>query len=166
MDSRIRVFHNHKIKGLSQARNLGIKKAKGEYIGFIESTDYVDEQYFENLYNHHKNRDVIIGKFVDGTINSDDLIPTEFPLIHGHCGDSIWRKSFLTSHKIKFPSINDNQEEEAFRNECYKYNPIIFNTDEDEIYYHYKSEDDISDNNETNSNDDESLISKIGLIVK
>ena len=37
--------------GLSDARNYGIKKATGEYIGFVDSDDYVDTQMYEKMYN-------------------------------------------------------------------------------------------------------------------
>lgn len=36
--------------GLSDARNFGIEKANGEYIGFVDSDDYVDREMFEVLY--------------------------------------------------------------------------------------------------------------------
>ena len=37
--------------GLSDARNYGVKQATGEYIGFVDSDDYVREDAFELLYN-------------------------------------------------------------------------------------------------------------------
>lgn len=39
-DSRIQVFHSQN-QGVSSARNSGIKRAKGEYIAFVDSDDYV-----------------------------------------------------------------------------------------------------------------------------
>lgn len=39
-----------KNKGLGNARNVGISKASGEYIGFVDSDDYVDCDMFETLY--------------------------------------------------------------------------------------------------------------------
>lgn len=37
--------------GLSDARNYGIEKATGDYIGFVDSDDYVEKDMFEKLYN-------------------------------------------------------------------------------------------------------------------
>lgn len=48
--------------GLSDARNYGIKKASGEYIGFIDGDDYADENMFKILYEKAKenNFDVVV----------------------------------------------------------------------------------------------------------
>lgn len=47
-DSRIRVFHKEN-GGVSSARNLGIEQAKGEWITFIDSDDWVDADYLANF---------------------------------------------------------------------------------------------------------------------
>lgn len=49
-DSRIAVYHKEN-GGLSSARNFGIDKANGEFIGFIDSDDYIDNDMYETLYN-------------------------------------------------------------------------------------------------------------------
>ncbi|MDO4941754.1 MAG: Stealth CR1 domain-containing protein [Lachnospiraceae bacterium] len=48
-DSRVVVYHKEN-GGLSDARNYGILRAKGEYITCIDPDDYVDEDYVEYLY--------------------------------------------------------------------------------------------------------------------
>ena len=48
-DSRIKVIHR-KNGGLSAARNSGIEVAKGEYFCFVDSDDYVAEDYVKSLY--------------------------------------------------------------------------------------------------------------------
>ncbi|MCJ0604626.1 glycosyltransferase, partial [Enterococcus cecorum] len=49
-DSRITVIHQ-KNAGLSAARNTGIQHAKGKYITFIDSDDFVSQQYVQLLYD-------------------------------------------------------------------------------------------------------------------
>lgn len=48
-DARIRVFHK-KNGGSSSARNLGIQNAKGKYLGFVDSDDYIEPFMYERLY--------------------------------------------------------------------------------------------------------------------
>lgn len=50
LDPRIRVFHK-KNRGESSARNLGLEKAKGDLIAFIDSDDYVHPEYLQKLYD-------------------------------------------------------------------------------------------------------------------
>ncbi len=47
-DNRIKVIHK-KNGGLSAARNTGLDIAKGEYIGFVDSDDFVDKRMYEIL---------------------------------------------------------------------------------------------------------------------
>ena len=49
-DNRIRVFHK-KNGGSSSARNLGISQAKGEYLGFVDSDDFISPAMYEELIN-------------------------------------------------------------------------------------------------------------------
>ena len=49
-DERIKVIHKEN-GGLSDARNVGIENSFGKYICFIDSDDYVDVKFLENLYS-------------------------------------------------------------------------------------------------------------------
>lgn len=48
-DNRIRVIHKDN-GGLSDARNAGIEAAKGAWIGFVDSDDYIAPDMYETLY--------------------------------------------------------------------------------------------------------------------
>ena len=51
VDSRIRVIHQEN-QGPGIARNTGIAEAKGNYVVFIDSDDYIEKDYFQLLSKH------------------------------------------------------------------------------------------------------------------
>ena len=52
-DKRIKII-NKRNEGLSSARNTGMEYATGEYIGFVDSDDFINEKMYENLYINAK----------------------------------------------------------------------------------------------------------------
>ncbi|WP_157151027.1 glycosyltransferase family 2 protein [Brachyspira sp. SAP_772] len=56
-DNRIKIISHKENKGLGIARNTGIKEAKGEYISFIDSDDFISKDFLYNLYNTAKKYD-------------------------------------------------------------------------------------------------------------
>ncbi|MFC7322727.1 glycosyltransferase family 2 protein [Halobacillus campisalis] len=48
-DIRVKVIHE-KFKGVSSARNTGVRFAQGEYIGFVDSDDRVEKEMYKKLY--------------------------------------------------------------------------------------------------------------------
>ena len=58
-DYRIKVIHQ-KNGGLSNARNSGLDIAQGKYVTFIDSDDYVSNDYIEYLYNLIKKDNTLI----------------------------------------------------------------------------------------------------------
>ena len=46
----IKVYHNEKNLGQGASRNIGLSFATGEYIGFVDSDDYVSYTMYEDMY--------------------------------------------------------------------------------------------------------------------
>ena len=79
-DSRIKVVHK-KNAGPGLARNSGIEIATGEYIGFVDSDDYIERTMYEALYNAAKknNADLCLSGtcFVGGNMFSESGAETK-----------------------------------------------------------------------------------------
>lgn len=58
-DSRIRTYHK-KNGGASSARNAGIRLASGEYLGFVDSDDYIEPDMYKLMIESAMERDVPI----------------------------------------------------------------------------------------------------------
>lgn len=82
-DERIIVIHQRN-QGVSSARNAGIKIAKGKYIIFLDSDDFIEENMFETMLNTAKEKDVDVVICAvnycqdDGSIIRSDLINEEY----------------------------------------------------------------------------------------
>ena len=63
-NKRITII-NKENGGLSSARNCGLKIAKGEYIVFVDSDDFIDEMMLEKLYENSENKDIVISNVIE-----------------------------------------------------------------------------------------------------
>lgn len=72
---KVKVFHNKTNKGIGYNRNYGIKKATGEYIGFVDSDDWVNETMYDKLYKKAKedNLDLVLCNFHKMLEKENDL---------------------------------------------------------------------------------------------
>ncbi len=73
-DARIAVIHKEN-GGLSDARNAGLNVATGEYIGFVDSDDWIDKEMYQSLYNVLKENGAKISvcQFIE-TTNEDEIV--------------------------------------------------------------------------------------------
>lgn len=121
-DSRVKVIHQPN-GGLSAARNAGIEVARGEYLTFIDSDDYVSPAYLQKLYDafHDAHTDISICmplQFEDGSsvhLSEDGQFPVQkmtgrdacLKLYHGDETVPVmaWGKLFHKScfSEIRFP---------------------------------------------------------------
>lgn len=77
-DSRILIL-NQKNAGLSAARNAGIKRAKGQYIYFLDSDDYLKNDFLEKMFNIFTTKKVdtiffLPETFIDGDRDDSSII--------------------------------------------------------------------------------------------
>lgn len=106
------IIINKKNGGLGRARISGIKKARGEFIGFIDSDDYVAPRFAEKLYNAaiENHADIAVcgfdrinletGKLYSREMHNPkqkNIIPQEDlgPLLEVNC--AAWNKLYRTS---------------------------------------------------------------------
>ena len=60
-DKRVKVIHK-KNSGAASSRNIGLSSAKGDYIAFIDSDDYIELDMYENMMkiNEEYNCDIVL----------------------------------------------------------------------------------------------------------
>lgn len=96
--------------GQGSARNLGLEKATGEYIGYVDSDDYVELNMYEELYNKAKesNSDIIVcGNNLlseNYELISKEDAETEFLLGKMAVWNKLYKRKILVDNKIKFRS--------------------------------------------------------------
>ena len=69
-DGRIRVFHKEN-GGSSSARNLGIERARGEWLGFVDSDDWIDPEMYALLLQEAAGRGADIAQASRDEIDED-----------------------------------------------------------------------------------------------
>ena len=74
-DQRVKLL-NDKKHSSGYAKNIGIKAARGAYVGIVESDDYVDVTMFERLYEYavKYNTDIVKGNYKAFTGNGENRI--------------------------------------------------------------------------------------------
>lgn len=156
-DERITLI-NQKNSGVSVARNVGIKKASGEYIGFVDADDYVESNYYEKLYNAAKRNqcEIVIcdfkvevnGKYnkfnmpfiKDKVMNKEYIEDKIYPFfIREDSLNAVWNKlyksSIINNNKIEFPIELDLGEDGLFNVRAFTYCSRCFFMDYSGYFY-------------------------------
>lgn len=78
-DSRIKVFSKEN-QGAGSARNLGLENAKGEFINFIDSDDWLDLNTFKELYEKSKenNLDILMYQLININTDTGETYETDY----------------------------------------------------------------------------------------
>ncbi len=76
-DKRIKILQYKNNRGLGGARNYGIEKAKGEYILFVDSDDYIDSNSVQILFDKAKKNDLCVleASYIKESKNKSEILP-------------------------------------------------------------------------------------------
>jgi len=151
-DKRITVIHK-KNGGAASARNAGLKLAKGEFIGFADSDDWLELDMFQHMFEVLNKNDadlVLVSLFLEyeienksvkspkisGTFNSTQAVHKQLYHEDGFCGapwDKLYKRELFDN--LEFP--------EGLITEDYYVNGVIYSklnrmVVDSGCYYHYR----------------------------
>lgn len=154
IDPRVLVIHQEN-GGLSQARNVGLLKASGEYVLFVDSDDYISSDACEKLYEYSNDGeiDIVIGKSIrseNGNANQifqsndklNQIISGESFLkeqlkngtMHMMVSTNLFKRDFLIEHKLFFKKGILHEDEQWTPRVFLKANKVLH---KDFSFYYY-----------------------------
>lgn len=151
-DGRFKVIHLNKNCGVSNARNIGLNKAKGKYIMFVDSDDYVDKEYCNHMYKlissnptsfivcnlHITNNKINYEQSLN--IKEDTIIISSYYQLFrmnlsGYPVNKIYQKKIIDQHYIRFNTNMTACEDVVFNTSYFKYCNEILYTSKTLYYY-------------------------------
>lgn len=140
-DNRVIVIHKEN-GGQGSARNMGLDIAKGQYIGFVDSDDWVDLDMYEKLYTNAKLNEADMVVCNRKVFNEDGLLKTSIDVgqnsfinVNGNIADFIIQKllcpytvstcnriysnEIVKKLNLRFESVQEVGSEDALFNYCF-----------------------------------------------
>lgn len=175
-DERIKVIDKPN-SGYGNSMNMGLSTATGEYIGIVESDDFIAENMYEELYllSQEGEVDIVKGNFFDyypakngetakAYVNNDRNTTIEMPapfslkenpeISWGHPSiwSAIYKREFLIENSIKFLEVESSGwvDNPFFIETICKSKKIVWT--KTPYYYYYKANPDSSSNKQDNLN--------------
>ncbi|MFJ7827544.1 glycosyltransferase family 2 protein [Psychrobacillus sp. NPDC096623] len=159
LDERVKVIHK-KNGGLSDARNAGVEIAQGEYISFVDSDDWIGENYIKKLYQLliNTNSDISVCNFIKTSTEKlqVDILMEEIyeysnvkalEQLYGRFGVQMvtaWGKLYKRKlfEGIRFPVDRIHEDEFTTYKLIYKAKKIVLTTAQ--LLYYWQREDSIT----------------------
>ena len=112
-DENVHIIHLEENKGVSYARNIGLDKATGKYIAFIDSDDMITMDYVERLLKaiDEHNEDIIYFNWADFNENAIIRNPQNF---------AVWKAIYKSDIVPRFDESKRFNEDVFFQEELDK----------------------------------------------
>lgn len=128
-DARVVVIHTIN-KGVSSARNTGLDAAKGEWISFVDSDDWAEQDLLATLIHHSQDIDLIVSSFNNkGGNGQQTILRTK---------DKEGINSFLSSN-LSLPPWAKLYKNEIIQNKCLRFDPHIRFGEDSVFVWNYAS---------------------------
>lgn len=128
-DNRIKVIHK-KNGGLSDSRNAGLNIASGEYVGFVDSDDYIENDMYQKLINVCNSNEVDISMCGRYDVSINNEIKSRFSFD----GQKIWSGKEAIGNLLTWNDIDSSACDKLFKRDIFeelrfpvgKYNEDIY----------------------------------------
>lgn len=167
---KIKVLSNEKNLGLGKTREKGISYAKGEYLMFIDSDDYISNDYIETYMKEMENSksDMVIGGYirdVDGKLHEHKVTNSIWSIVtYPIACAKMFRKDFILDNHIEFSSIRCG--EDIFFSLCIFYYGATYKVLDYSGYYYFFNRKSITGSMNYKKNHEEFIASIFGEFMK
>lgn len=175
-DRRIKLIDLKENKGAAVARNIGIKNSCGQYLGFVDSDDFIDLNFYERLYEKASvaNADVVKGNIAlycpkTEMITKDSWIDINYNVKRHQANfcfsftSAIYNASFIKEKSVDFLEGLIHFEDPYFTIKAalfYKKLEVI-----DDVFYYYVNNPDSISRKKFTINHIDSLIAGTGRVL-
>ena len=148
--NKIKVITNEQNLGSATTRNIGLDMARGEYVMFTDSDDWISCDYVESMVHKIEsgNDDIVYCDYFESYDNNEKLINQNYGIdnvecirsmlgggMHGSTCNKIYRRSFLLKSKQRFVERADLFEDVSWNIRLFACTPKISYIPK--AFYHY-----------------------------